>query len=84
MGARMANSNPRNCSTVKPASRTVSGELRPKRHDPHYLGIISSLLAVAQARRPPGERLAIESGSEWITTDRDYARFPGLRWRTPW
>ena len=27
--------------------------------------------------------LAIESGSEWITTDRDYARFPGLRWRHP-
>jgi uncharacterized protein len=27
--------------------------------------------------------LAIESGSEWITTDRDYARFPGLRWREP-
>jgi toxin-antitoxin system PIN domain toxin len=27
--------------------------------------------------------LAIESGSEWITTDRDYARFPGLRWRKP-
>jgi hypothetical protein len=27
--------------------------------------------------------LAIESGSEWITTDRDYARFPGLRWRVP-
>lgn len=27
--------------------------------------------------------LAIESGSEWVTTDRDYARFPGLRWRTP-
>jgi hypothetical protein len=27
--------------------------------------------------------LAIESGSEWITTDRDYARFPGLRWRLP-
>lgn len=25
--------------------------------------------------------LAIESGSEWVTTDRDYARFPGLRWR---
>jgi len=28
--------------------------------------------------------LAIESGCEWITTDRDYARFEGLRWRTPW
>ena len=27
--------------------------------------------------------LAMESGSEWITTDRDYARFPGLRWRQP-
>lgn len=25
--------------------------------------------------------LAIESGSEWITADRDFARFPGLRWR---
>jgi predicted nucleic acid-binding protein len=25
--------------------------------------------------------LAIESGSEWITTDRDYHRFPGLRVR---
>lgn len=27
--------------------------------------------------------LAIESGSEWVTTDRDYARFPELRWRHP-
>jgi len=27
--------------------------------------------------------LAIESGTEWVTTDRDYARFPGLRWRHP-
>lgn len=27
--------------------------------------------------------LAIESGGEWITTDRDFARFPGLRWRHP-
>jgi toxin-antitoxin system PIN domain toxin len=27
--------------------------------------------------------LAIESGSEWMTTDRDYSRFPGLRWRDP-
>jgi toxin-antitoxin system PIN domain toxin len=27
--------------------------------------------------------LAIESGCEWISTDRDYARFPGLRWRHP-
>ena len=27
--------------------------------------------------------LAIESGSDWITTDRDYSRFPGLKWRHP-
>ncbi len=27
--------------------------------------------------------LAIESGTEWITADRDYSRFPGLRWRHP-
>jgi uncharacterized protein len=27
--------------------------------------------------------LAIEWGCEWITLDRDYARFPGLRWRLP-
>lgn len=27
--------------------------------------------------------LAIEAGCEWITTDRDYARFPGLAWRAP-
>jgi toxin-antitoxin system PIN domain toxin len=27
--------------------------------------------------------LAIETGSEWITTDRDYSRFDGLRWRHP-
>jgi toxin-antitoxin system PIN domain toxin len=25
--------------------------------------------------------LAIESGCEWITNDRDYARFDGLEWR---
>jgi predicted nucleic acid-binding protein len=27
--------------------------------------------------------LAIESDCEWITTDRDYSRFKGLRWRHP-
>jgi toxin-antitoxin system PIN domain toxin len=27
--------------------------------------------------------LAIEWGCEWITLDRDYARFPGLEWRVP-
>ena len=27
--------------------------------------------------------LAIEAGCEWLTTDRDYARFTGLKWRSP-
>ena len=27
--------------------------------------------------------LAIESGCEWVTDDRGFARFPGLRWRRP-
>jgi hypothetical protein len=27
--------------------------------------------------------LAIEWGCEWITLDRDYARFPGLTWSAP-
>jgi uncharacterized protein len=27
--------------------------------------------------------MAIESGCEWITTDRDFSRFKGLRWRNP-
>jgi toxin-antitoxin system PIN domain toxin len=27
--------------------------------------------------------LAVESGCEWVTTDRDYGRFHGLRWSSP-
>lgn len=27
--------------------------------------------------------MAIESGCEWATTDRDFSRFPGLSWRHP-
>ena len=27
--------------------------------------------------------MAIEHGCEWITTDRDFGRFDGLRWRHP-
>lgn len=27
--------------------------------------------------------LAIENGCEWVTTDRDFSRFPNLRWRHP-
>ena len=27
--------------------------------------------------------LAIEAGCEWITLDRDYGRFPGIKWGLP-
>jgi toxin-antitoxin system PIN domain toxin len=27
--------------------------------------------------------LAIESGNIWVTTDRDFSRFPGLEWKHP-
>ncbi len=27
--------------------------------------------------------LAVEAGCDWVTTDRDYTRFPGLSMRTP-
>ena len=27
--------------------------------------------------------LAMESGCEWVSTDRDFSRFEGLRWRAP-
>jgi len=27
--------------------------------------------------------LALESGSQWVTTDRGFARYPGLRWAHP-
>jgi len=27
--------------------------------------------------------VAIELGATWVTLDRDFARFPGLRWVSP-
>ncbi len=55
---------------------------------PRYWEIFTRLCRTAQARGnliSDGylAALAIESGTEWITTDRDYARSPGLRWRHP-
>ena len=50
--------------------------------------IFASLLRAVQAKGnliPDAylAALAIEHGADWVTTDRDYARFPGLRWRHP-
>jgi toxin-antitoxin system PIN domain toxin len=60
----------------------------PVHPGPRHWGLFSALCRQAGARGnlvPDAflAALAIESGCEWITTDRDYARFPGLRWRHP-
>jgi uncharacterized protein len=63
-----------NCTTVRPGAR----------HWPIFVRLCREALAkgplVADAYHAA---LAIEAGCEWITTDRDFARFPGLRWRPP-
>lgn len=55
---------------------------------PRHWSIFTSLCEAADARgnRVPDAylaALAIESGSEWVTLDRGFARFPDLRWRLP-
>jgi len=55
---------------------------------PRHWDIFSDLCERASARGnlvPDAylAALAIESGSEWITTDGDFSRFPGLRMRHP-
>ena len=55
---------------------------------PRHWGIFAGLCAGADARGnliPDAyfAALAIETGSEWITTDGDYRRFRGLRVRHP-
>lgn len=63
-----------NCTTVKPGAR----------HWPIFVRLCREANAkgplVADAYHAA---LAIEAGCEWITTDRDFARFPGLRWAHP-
>ena len=62
------------CVTVRPADR--------------HWAIFTRLCRQADARGnliPDAwfAALAIESGSEWITLDHDYARFKGLNWSSP-
>jgi hypothetical protein len=53
-----------------------------------HWGIFQRLLSAARVRGNIVSdawfaALAIESGCEWITLDRDYGKFAGLRWRRP-
>lgn len=71
------------CRALRSASSAIP--LRPS--DRHW-GIFESLCADADAKAntvPDAYHaaLAIESGATWITTDRGFARFPGLRWQHP-
>lgn len=60
----------------------------PLRPGPRHWDIVEFLCAEvgAKANTVPDAyhaALAIENGATWITTDRGFARFPGLRWRGP-
>ena len=63
-----------NCQIIAPGSR----------HWQIFTGLCQSLPATGNLISDVWfAALAIESGCEWITTDRDYEKFPGLRWRHP-
>jgi toxin-antitoxin system PIN domain toxin len=69
------------------AFRTIPSGVRVAPGDRHW-SIFTGLCRAAGAKGnllPDAylAALAIESGSDWLTTDREYARFPGLRWRHP-
>ncbi len=60
----------------------------PLRPGPRHWDIFDSMCTEvgAKANTVPDAyhaALAIENGATWITTDRGFARFPGLRWRGP-
>lgn len=66
---------------ARPNSRPV----RPgDRHWPVFCALVRS--SGARGNAVPDAylaALAIESGSEFVTCDRGFARYPGLRWRHP-
>lgn len=65
---------PRTCQIIIPGMRHwgIFGDLCRGAHAQGNLVQDAWLAAVA-----------IESGCEWITTDKDYSKFSGLRWRAP-
>jgi len=55
---------------------------------PRHWEVFSGLCRSADARGnlvadAQHAAVAVEHGATWVTLDRDFARFPGLRWRTP-
>ena len=71
------------CAAVLDAPSAV-----PVRPGPRHWRIFAGLCATVQARGnliPDAylAALAVEQGATWVTTDHGFARFAGLRWRTP-
>lgn len=67
--------------------RAADGVLRVA-PGPRHWDVVETLCRAADARGnlvadAQHAAVAVEHGATWITLDRDFARFPGLRWRTP-
>lgn len=88
--------HPRVFDPPTPLSRAIEFVGRLRDHDritiiapgPRHWAIFLDLCRRADARGNLVSdafhaALALETGSTWITTDRDYARFSGLSWRHP-
>jgi uncharacterized protein len=65
--------------------RTVAHVIRPGRT---WWPVFRQLCLLSSARGPlvsdaAHATTAIEAGATWVTFDRGFARFPGLRWQTP-
>lgn len=71
------------CSAVLEAPASI-----PVRPGPRHWSLFAGLCRAVAARGnvvPDAfhAALAIEHGATWVTTDRGFARFPGLRWSPP-
>lgn len=67
------------------AVRSATEQVRPGRS---WWSIFARLCEEVGARGPlvadaAHAATAMEAGATWVTFDRDFARFQGLRWRTP-
>lgn len=69
------------------ALRTADGVARVV-PGPRHWEVVEALCRAADARGnlvadAQHAAVAIEHGATWVTLDRDFARFPGLTWRSP-
>jgi len=71
------------CSVILDAPSAVA--VRPGiRHWPVFVDLCRATTARANVIPDAYHAaLAIEHGATWVTTDRGFARFPGLRWHHP-